>query len=369
MSEPEPHVHALQLRQAALTAWLDGDGGLQKALSENLVVAFLGSASSGKDSGIKALFGLDFGEVSPIPGSTGRIRVARLDDDGKVLLVNAPGFGDVRQGVDDKAREVMAAVDVVVYVLNCEGGATVDERTDLDEIRSLGRPVLVCLNKIDLIRLRDRESFVTATLGQLGVAPENAVITAFDPLPQLAPAPIGLDEVVNWIGEQLAESGKTLLFAKHLRNKAAACEPIIRAAARHASMAGAVPIPGADLAAVTAIQVKLIRDIAAVHGQSLDRDMVAFILAELLAVGGRGFVRWGMGALKTAGMLPGGQLAEGLILAASATVAGASTYGVGQAAVKWIQSGHTLSADSLREVFDVAAFGWSKRAAGARSSR
>jgi GTP-binding protein Era len=369
MSELEPQVHALQLRQAALTAWLDGDGGLQKALSENLVVAFLGSASSGKDSGIKALFGLDFGEVSPIPGSTDRIRVARLDDDGKVLLVNAPGFGDVRQGVDDKAREVMAAVDVVVYVLNCEGGATVDERNDLDEIRKLGRPVLVCLNKIDLIRLRDRESFVTATLAQLDVAPENAVLTAFDPLPQLAPAPIGLEEVVNWIGEQLAESGKTLLFAKHLRNKAAACEPIIQAAARNASMAGAVPIPGVDLAAVTAIQVKLIRDIATVHGQSLDRDMVAFILAELLAVGGRGFVRWGMEALKTAGMMPGGQIAEGLILAASATVAGASTYGVGQAAVKWIQSGHTLSADSLREVFDVAAFGWSKRPAGGKAIR
>jgi hypothetical protein len=97
--------------------------------------------------------------------------------------------------------------------------------------------------------------------------------------------------------------------------------------------------------------------------------MVAFILAELLAVGGRGFVRWGMEALKTAGMMPGGQIAEGLILAASATVAGASTYGVGQAAVKWIQSGHTLSADSLREVFDVAAFGWSKRPAGGKAIR
>jgi len=37
--EPEPQVHALQLRHAALTAWLETDGGLEKALSENLVVA------------------------------------------------------------------------------------------------------------------------------------------------------------------------------------------------------------------------------------------------------------------------------------------------------------------------------------------
>jgi GTP-binding protein Era len=349
------------VRHAALTAWLENDGGLERALSENLVVAFLGSASSGKDSGIRALFGLDFGEVSPIPGSTDRLRVAKLDEAGRVLLVNAPGFGDVRERVEETARRVLDSVDVVVYVVNCEGGATVDERRDLDEIRRLGRPVLVCLNKIDLIRTRDREHFVATTLGQLGVAEADAVVTAFDPLPQLAPEPIGVEAVIAWIGEQLAESGKALLFAKHLRNKAAACEPIIQAAARNASLAGAVPIPGADLAAVTAIQVKLIRDIAAIHGQSLDRDMVAFILAELLAVGGRGFVRWGMEALKTAGLMPGGQLAEGLVLAASATIAGASTYGVGQAAVKWIQSGHTLSADALREVFDGAAFGWQKK--------
>ena len=173
MSDPDPQVHALTLRRAALSAWLDDGGGLERALSENLVVAFLGSASSGKDSGIKALFGLDFGEVSPIPGSTDRVRVARLDEAGKVLLVNAPGFGDVRQGVDDKAREVMGAVDVVVYVVNCEGGATADERNDLDEIRKLGRPVLVCLNKIDLIRARDRDTFVSATLAQLGVDPDR----------------------------------------------------------------------------------------------------------------------------------------------------------------------------------------------------
>jgi len=218
--------------------------------------------------------------------------------------------------------------------------------------------VLVCLNKIDLIRTKDRDHFVGATLAQLGVNADDAVVTAFDPLPQLAPEPIGVEEVISWIAEHLEASGKSLLFAKNLRNKAAACEPIIQAAARLASLAGAVPIPGADLAVVTAIQVKLIRDIAAIHGQSLERDMVAFILAQLLAVGGRGFVRWGMGALKAAGLMPGGHLAEGLILAASASIAGASTYGVGRAAVKWIQSGHTLSADALRDVFDTAAFGW-----------
>ncbi len=354
----ENESFALQVREAAVAAWSDTDAALVAELKQHLVVAFLGSASSGKDSGIRALFGLDFGEVSPIPGSTATLRVAKLDAEGRVLLVNAPGFGDIRAHVDERARSVLESLDIVVYVVNCEGGVTLDERRDLDAIRALGRPVLVCLNKIDLIRTKEREGFVAASLAQLNIDAKDAVITAFDPLPQLAPEPIGVEFVIKWIGDHLAESGKTLMFAKQLRNKAAACEPLIQQASRAASLAGALPIPGADLAAVTAIQVKLIRDIAEVHGQPLDRDMVAFILAELLAGGMRGFVKWGIEALKVAGWIPGGQIAEGLILAASATVAGATTYGVGKATVAWIQSGRSLEGDALRGVFDLAAFAW-----------
>jgi GTP-binding protein Era len=286
------------------------------------------------------------------------VKVCKLDPEGRVLLVNAPGFGDVREQVDQTAREALDAVDIVVYVVNCEGGATADEKRDLDAIRERGRPVLVCLNKIDLIDVPQRESFIAATLAQLAVDPKDAVITAFDPLPQLAPEPIGVPYVIEWIQSHLAEGGKELLFAKFLRNKAAACEPIIQSAAKAASLAGAVPIPGADLAAVTAIQVKMIRDIAVVHGQALDKDVVAFILAELLAGGMRGFVRWGIEALKAAGWIPGGQFAEAAILGLSATVAGATTFGVGRATVAWIQSGRKLEGDALRTVFDLAAFAW-----------
>ncbi len=365
MSDPQ---FALDLRKAAASAWDQTSGQLQEALQKNLVVAFMGSASSGKDSGIRALFGIDFGDISPVPGSTRELRAAKLDADGQVMLLNAPGFGDVREEVDAVARQAVEMVDIFVYVVNAEGGATADERRDLEWIRKLGRPVLVCLNKIDLIRPSERQGFVSATLAQLEVEPKDSVITAFAPHPKLSPEPIGVEYVIDWVGRRLEESGKTLLFAKYLRNKAAACEPIIQSAAKTASLAGAVPIPGADIVAVTAIQVKLIRDIATVHGQALDKDMVAFILAELLAGGMRGFVRWGVNGLKAAGWVPGGQFAEAAILALSATVAGATTYGVGKATVAWLQSGRKLEGDALRAAFDVAAFAWKDRSAGASTT-
>ena len=80
----------------------------------------------------------------------------------------------------------------------------------------------------------------------------------------MAGRPIGVQETITWIHEHLDAHGKSLLFAKHVRNRTAACQPIILTAARNAAMAGAIPVPGADATAVTAIQVKLISDIAAV---------------------------------------------------------------------------------------------------------
>jgi len=353
------------VRAHGVAAWQQSEAALRDALSKHLTVAFLGSASSGKDSAIRTLFGIDFGEISPIPGSTVRLRVAPLDPEGQVLLVNAPGFGDVRPDVDELSRRALDTLDIVVYVVNAEGGATIDEKKDLDLVRSKGRPVLVAINKIDLIRPHQRETFVAATLAQLGVDRKDAIVCAFDPLPQLSEEPIGVEGVIAWIHEQLCASGKELLFAKHLRNKAAACEPILRAAARTASMVGAVPIPGADLAAVTAIQVKLIRDIAEVFEVPVDRDVALFIIGEVLSGSMRGFMRWGVNGLKAAGWIPGGQIAEAAILGLSAMVAGGTTYGIGTAAVKYFQSDRKVDVETLRTVFDAAAWSYKKQTEGA----
>lgn len=328
---------------------------IKSALSQNLAVAFLGSASSGKDSAIKALFGIDFGQIDPIPGSTDRVRVAAIDPEGKVLVVNAPGFGDVRRDVDLRARSILDQIDIVVYLLNCDGGATIDERRDLDAIRMLGRPTLVCLNKIDLIRPHQREMFVDATLRQLAVDPKDAVITAFDPLPALADEPIGVTPVVQWIHAHLEANGKALLFAKNVRNKTAACEAIIANAAKKAAVAGAIPLPGADITALSAVQMKLIYDIATVFGRQLEKDVVMFILAEVLAGTSKGFVRWALEAAKSAGWMPGGQVVTVASSALGASIAAGTTYGVGRAAVAFMARGGKMTGAQLREVFDAEA--------------
>jgi GTP-binding protein Era len=350
-----------QLKSQVLARWELAADEVGAALRQTLAIAFLGSASSGKDSAIRALFGLDFGQIDPIPGSTEHVRVAAVDADRQVLVINAPGFGDVRASVDREARRALDQLDLAIYVLNCDGGATIDEKRDLDAIRALNRPTLVCFNKIDLIRPNQREAFVRQTRVQLGVPAEMCVETAFDPLPVLSEHPIGVDAVVRWIDEHLEKNGKNLLFAKSLRNRAVACEAIIRAAARRAAMAGAIPVPGADITAVTVIQVKLISDIAAVHDKRIDGDLALFIVGESLAGGSKGFIRWSVNALKAAGWIPGGQVAQAAIAGLGGAIAAATTYGVGKAALRFMQSERALTGDELREVFDAEAFTWRTR--------
>lgn len=355
------------LEEQVLARWEIAAEEVSVALKEHLVVAFLGSASSGKDSAIKAIFDVDFGQVDPIPGSTDRVRVAAVDAGQQVLVVNAPGFGDVRDEVDAKARRVMEQLDIAIYVLNCDGGASIDERRDLDQIRAMGRPTLVCLNKIDLIRPHQLDAFVEKTLDQLAVDPSDAVKTAFDPLPVISETPIGVDKVVRWIHRHLEENGKGLLFAKNLRNRSDACDAIIQTAARRAAVAGAIPIPGADATAVTAIQIKLLSDIAAVHNHRIDKDLVLFIMGEALAGSSKGFVRWAVNAAKGAGWIPGGQIVHLATSALGASISAATTWGVGKAGVAFIQSGGKLDGGALREIFDREAFRY-RKADGAPSA-
>ena len=114
------------------------------------------------------------------------------------------------------------------------------------------------------------------------------------------------------------------------------------------------------MAAITAIQVQMITDIAAVFSVRIDKDVVLFIIGEALAGTSKGFVRWAVSALKTAGWIPGGQVAELAISALGATIASATTYGVGQAAVAFMQRDQDLSGGELRDIFNTAASAYRK---------
>ena len=179
---------------------------LRQAVVHRITVGLVGSPSSGKDAAIKALFGIDRGNVNPIAGSTREVEITRLPAATALFVVNTPGLGDVVERVTEEARQVLDHIDVFVYLVNAQGGVQARERADFAMCKASGRPVLVVLNKVDTLREADRIRLLDDTRAKLGAS--DVLAAAFDPLPELAPGPLGLDAVQGWIRDRLIEAGK-----------------------------------------------------------------------------------------------------------------------------------------------------------------
>jgi GTPase Era involved in 16S rRNA processing/ankyrin repeat protein len=189
---------------------------MNEKLEQNLVISFIGTVSSGKTSAIKALFDVNFGDISPIAGSTISVKTAKVENN--VYIVDAPGFGDFRDEVSLQAKKICKETDIFVYIINAEGGYKEQEKRDYEEMLSFGKDVLVVLNKIDLIRKKDLNNFVEDLKTKLNINDENFIVAAFNPLHKISKIPINVDKIINWLDDKLSKSGKDLLLAK-LKNR------------------------------------------------------------------------------------------------------------------------------------------------------
>lgn len=181
---------------------------LRQIVLHRVTVGVVGSPSAGKDAAVNALFGIDTGNVSPVAGSTREVEITRLEGASALYIVNTPGLGDVIESVTEEARQVLDHVDVYVYVVNAQGGVQARELGDYQACLHRGRPVLAVVNKIDTLRERDRARYLADARNKLGAPEADFLAAAFDPLPQLSDAPLGLHAVQRWLTDRLVELGK-----------------------------------------------------------------------------------------------------------------------------------------------------------------
>jgi GTP-binding protein EngB required for normal cell division len=181
---------------------------LRQIVRRRVTIGVVGSPSSGKDSAIKALFGIDSGNISPIAGSTREVSIQKLPGSTALFLVNTPGMGDVIEKVTEEARQVLDHIDLYLYVVNAEGGVQAREKGDYDRCVATGKPVLAVVNKIDVLRPRDKERYLQDARQKLGASEEHFTAVAFDPLPELSPSPINTESVQSWLKARLLELGK-----------------------------------------------------------------------------------------------------------------------------------------------------------------
>ncbi|MBM4391226.1 MAG: 50S ribosome-binding GTPase [Deltaproteobacteria bacterium] len=182
---------------------------LRQLVTRRVTIGFVGSPSTGKDAGIRALFGMDSGNISPVAGSTTKVSIQRVPGATALYVVNTPGLGDVVESVTDEAKQVLGHIDVYIYVVNANGGVQEREQADYRACVSSGKPVLAVVNKIDTIESEDAlPRLLEHAQKALGAPADSFLPVAFDPLPQLADAPVGLDAVRAWLRARLVDAGK-----------------------------------------------------------------------------------------------------------------------------------------------------------------
>ncbi len=181
---------------------------LRNILTTKITVGVVGGGSAGKDSLMEAVFGID-SNIDPIAGSTESAMSYPLNERGNATIVNYPGFNDYRASVDTHTKDYLHHTDVFIMVVDITRGISGVDIENLNFIKRFNKPILVCLNKIDLARnSEDLRKLEAAARERL---PGYLIInTAFDPDQRLQKNKIGCKEVYNWVKAEIQKAGKNV---------------------------------------------------------------------------------------------------------------------------------------------------------------
>ena len=298
---------------------------VQQELESRVVI--VGPVNSGKSTLFNRLHGRKLSAVSAVPGTTTGIIEHPL---GPLLLVDTPGFGEV-WGVDRAATAQQAAADADLIILLLDAAAGV-RQNDLDlynTLRSVGVPVIVALNKSDLVK-KDLPWILENIEKQLGVRPVSiSARTGMGITDALLPAILSAHTPVA-VAMARALPG----VRKQLVNR------LIRRTAWINALISLEPVPGLDIPLLLVSQTRLVLRIAAAHGQSLSashaRELLSTMAGSLLS-------RY-LG-IQLAKLVPG----PGWIV--SAAFAAVSTWGIGQAANSYFLAGGNIAPIDLKSLY------------------
>jgi small GTP-binding protein len=291
-------------------------------------VAIVGPVNSGKSTLFNTLKGREISPVAAVPGTT---RELQHEQWGPFTLTDTPGFGEVN-GVDRAgiAQQGARQASAIVLVLDAVAGVRQSDLVLLHQLRATGKPVVVVLNKIDLIK-NDRDRVVEDARHKLG-EPDLIPISARDGTNVARPL---LPTLIDAHPSLAVALGRAL---PAYRRRAA--NTVIRNATILNGLIGAEPIPGLDIPFLIAVQARMVLRLAAIHGEPMSFQRANTLAASI--VGGM-VLRYL--AMEGAKLIPG----PGWTMAGAISAAG--TWAIGQAAVRYFEHGKKLSTKEMQKQY------------------
>ena len=298
-------------------------------------LAIVGPVNAGKSTLFNTLLGRDVSPISAVPGTT---RELVTDWFGPFILIDTPGFGEAMGSVETEAdldrakvaREAVKHAAVVVLLVDSAAGLRQSDRDLYRELVGTGRPVVVALNKIDLVR-RDREAVLADAHSRLG----NAQI-----IPISAKRGEGVaSELVPAIFQ--ADSRLAVALGRALpAYRRLAAGRLVRNASMLNAAIGAEPIPGLALPLLLTSHVRMVLRVAAIYGETISPERAKELIATMA----------GGVALRYAGIV-GAKFVPGPGWLVAGAIASAGTVAIGQVAIQYFESGKHLTPRQLRRLY------------------
>jgi small GTP-binding protein len=294
-------------------------------------VAIVGPANVGKSTLYNQLVrnAADRAEVSAVPGTT---RLSQGADAGLFAVVDTPGadaVGAVGEAEKERAFAAARGADFLVVVFDAVQGIKRTEQELYRELLALERPHVVVLNKIDLVRPRERDRVVEAAARNLGLTPEQVV-------PCVAKDGKHVERVLLAVAKAEPEI-VAALGAALPDYRAALAWSATRKAAATAAVIALTPLPILDVFPLLAVQATLVLGIARIHGQRITLTRARELVVTFgLGLAGRTLFQ----ELSKLGGPPGWMLA--------AAIAASTTVVMGRASAAWFERGEKAKASELR---------------------
>jgi small GTP-binding protein len=302
------------------------------AFGDKHTVAIVGPANAGKSTLFNQFVRgvADRAQVSPVPGTT---RANQSADAGLFSVTDTPGadaVGAVGEQEKERALDAAAAADVLVMVFDAAQGIRRGEQALYREFAALERPLVVVLNKIDLVR-RDQKHVVEAAAANLG-------LNAGQVIPVSAKDGTHVERVLVAIAK--TEPGIMAALGRALPDfRWRLAWTAITGAASTAAVIALTPLPVLDVFPLLAVQTSLVLGIARIYQYDITLERAR----ELAITFGLGFLgRTLFQELSKLGGPPGWLLA--------AAIASSTTVVMGYAAIAWFERGERLTGQTVRRI-------------------